>query len=207
MNLQLVELKNNEAFTTSKIIAEGAGIQHHAVVKLIKKHSARLEKSGHIKFMDFKSINPKGGRPTRIYYLNEQQATLLITFLDNTEIVADFKTELVDQFFKMRDFIRERNTADWQQTRVAGKAKRLQETDVIKQLAEYAKQQGSGNSDKLYLVYSKLAKTVVKSGRDELTITELNTLNMIENMILKTIQADMCLTWGISRYTRTAKTG
>lgn len=194
MNIQLVELKNNEAFTTSKIIAEGANIQHESVVRLIKEHLLNLERWGKINFSDFKS--GKRGRPTRIFYLNEQQATLLITFLDNTETVISFKTELVDQFFKMRDFIRERKTLDWQQTRVAGKTTRLQETDVIKQLAEYAKKQGSEHSDKLYLVYSKLAKTVVKNGRNELTITELNTLNMIETMILKTIQADMCLNMG-----------
>ena len=191
MNLELVELKNNEVFTTSKIIAEGANIQHESVVRLIKEHLSNFERWGKVNFSDLKS--GKRGRPTRIFYLTEQQATLLITFLDNTEVVINFKTELVDQFFKMRDFIRERTTADWQQTRVAGKATRLQEMDVIKQLEEYAKEQGSSNSDKLYLVYSKLAKTVVKNGRDELTITELNTLNMVESMILKTIQADMCL--------------
>lgn len=103
---------------------------------------------------------------------------------------------MVDQFFKMRDFIRERNTLEWQFTRFEGKKTRLQETEVIKQLVEYAKEQGSDHSDKLYLVYSKLAKTVVKNNRDELTITELNTLTLIESMILQTIQIDMSIDMG-----------
>ena len=35
--------------------------------------------------------------------MNEQQATLLVTFLKNTEQVANFKTNLVKAFFEMRE--------------------------------------------------------------------------------------------------------
>ena len=45
----------------------------------------------------------KSGQNTKDYILNEQQATLLITFLKNTEQVANFKTNLVKAFFKMRE--------------------------------------------------------------------------------------------------------
>ncbi|MXQ49043.1 hypothetical protein GRB29_06555 [Streptococcus pneumoniae] len=44
-----------------------------------------------------------GGRPRKIYRLNEQQATLLVTYLDNTRPVRDFKQNLVKAFFEMRD--------------------------------------------------------------------------------------------------------
>ena len=53
----------------------------------------------------------KDGRPTRIYLLNERQSTLLLTYLDNTEPVKQFKKELVRAFFKMQDFIQSLQTA------------------------------------------------------------------------------------------------
>ncbi len=37
--------------------------------------------------------------------MNEQQATFLITLLRNNETVLDFKAELVDRFYKMREIL------------------------------------------------------------------------------------------------------
>lgn len=190
---ELVTIKGNEIFTTSKIIAQGTNKQHRSVQKIISTYENDFKEFGQVRFEITPVKYARGTNEEKIYLLNEQQATLLMTYLRNNEVVRQFKKRLVDQFFKMRDFIRERNTIDWQQTRVGGKVTRLQETDVIKQLAEYAKQQGSSNSDKLYLVYSKLAKTVVKNKRDELTVNELNTLNLVESIILQTIQIDMSI--------------
>ena len=51
----------------------------------------------------FKIQAMKSGQNTKDYILNEQQATLLVTFLKNTEQVANFKTNLVKAFFKMRE--------------------------------------------------------------------------------------------------------
>ena len=90
----LVKFIGNDVFTDSMVIAEGTGNQHESVVSLIKTHQKSLKKFGNIRFTDLKSGNPKGGRPTRIYQLNEPQATLLVTFLDNNDIVVEFKVEL-----------------------------------------------------------------------------------------------------------------
>ena len=95
----LVKFIGNDVFTDSMVIAEGTGNQHESVVSLIKTHQKSLKKFGNIRFTDLKSGNPKGGRPTRIYQLNEPQATLLVTFLDNNDIVVEFKVELVRQFY------------------------------------------------------------------------------------------------------------
>jgi hypothetical protein len=79
--------------------------------------------------MDAPSINPLGGRPQRTCNLNEPQATLLITFLDNTRpIVRDFKKELVRQFFLMR-----KELAARQVNRSALKPVRREMTDVLKE--------------------------------------------------------------------------
>lgn len=182
---ELVILKKNDIFTNSLIIAKGTGNQHKSVIALIKKYIKFFERFGSLRFSDLKSTNPQGGRPTRVYYLNEQQATLLMTFLDNSEIVIKFKVELVRQFYEMRKILLEKQTELWQQTRLQSKTNRRLETDEIKRLIEYAKQQGSKNMDKQgYLIYSKLANKVCGiTNRDNATVSQLNNLVLVENIL------------------------
>ena len=92
-----------------------------------------------------------------IFYLNEEQATFVITLLRNSKVVVKFKKELVRQFYAMKKFLIEKQSKLWNDTRIANKDNRLKETDVIKLLVDYAKEQGSTHSDKLYMTYTKLA--------------------------------------------------
>ena len=64
----------------------------------------------------------------KIYHLNEEQATLLITYLDNTEPVREFKKELVHQFFAMKQ-----EQFSRQMLRGFGKPIRKSLTDAIKE--------------------------------------------------------------------------
>ena len=61
----------------------------------------------------FEIDKPKGGRPIKYCELNEPQVTLLISYLDNSDKVADFKVELVRQFFEMRKILAEKKTTTW----------------------------------------------------------------------------------------------
>jgi hypothetical protein len=45
----------------------------------------------------------------KTYYLNEQQAYLLLTYLRNSEIVRSFKVALVKAFFEMREALYQKN--------------------------------------------------------------------------------------------------
>lgn len=90
-----------EPFTTADVIAAYAGISHHAINAEIHKHYDRIKRAGQGK-VDFKMQPSQSGQKLKTFLLNEQQATLLITFLKNTPRVADFKEELVKQFFEMR---------------------------------------------------------------------------------------------------------
>lgn len=93
-----------EPYTTSEIIAECAELKHDTVQSLIRNHKDDLEVFGVFGFEIRKpSKGSLGGRPRKIYHLNEQQATLLITYLDNTKPVREFKVALVKAFFEMRD--------------------------------------------------------------------------------------------------------
>lgn len=190
---ELVEMKDNDIFTTSKIIADGTNNKHNSITAIIQKYEEDFREFGKVRFVDLKSKNPQGGRPEKVYYLNEEQATLLMTYLRNNEVVREFKKNLVQQFYKMRRFLIEKQSKLWNDTRLASKENRLKETDVIKLLVEYSKEQGSTHSDKLYLTYTKLANSIVGSKRDDMTASELNTLTLVESIIKQTIEIDMSM--------------
>lgn len=188
---ELVELKGNDVFTNSKVIADGTNNQHESVVAIIRKYEKDILDFGNIDFSDLKS--GKRGQPERVYYLNEEQATFVITLLRNSKIVVKFKKELVRQFYAMRRFILEKQSKLWGETRIANKENRLKETDVIKLLVDYAKEQGSTHSDKLYVTYTKLAKSVIGGNRYNITVSDLNNLTLVESIILQTIRIDMSM--------------
>lgn len=188
---EFVELKGNDVFTNSKVIADGTNNQHESVVAIIRKYEKDILDFGNIDFSDLKS--GKRGQPERVYYLNEEQATFVITLLRNSKIVVKFKKELVRQFYAMRRFILEKQSKLWGETRIANKENRLKETDVIKLLVDYAKEQGSTHSDKLYVTYTKLAKSVIGGNRDNITVSDLNNLTLVESIILQTIRIDMSM--------------
>lgn len=126
-----------------------------------------------------------------LFRLNEEQATFIITLLKNSKQVVAFKKELVRQFYIMRQFLIEKQSQQWQQTRLESKNTRRLEAEEIKQLVQYAKAQGSENAEKYYITLSKLAnKTVGISGaeRERANINQLNTLILVENIINHRIQ-------------------
>ena len=186
MSDQLVTLQGNEAFTDSMVIANGTNNQHESVQRRIRDYEKELSSFGKLGF----EIRPMpSGQEQKVYRLNEMQATFLITLLKNNEVVVKFKMELVRQFYAMRQFIFERQTKDWIVTREQGKITRKEETDIIKQLVEYAKEQGSEHSDKLYLSYTRLANKICGiSKRDDATVAQLSSLTVAENIILHCIQ-------------------
>ena len=100
----LVYLSPNteDPFTTSEVIAECAGVKRDTVQKLVQRHEKDLHEFGKVGFEIRPLSGSKTGQTVKVYHLNEQQATLLLTFLRNTPVVIEFKKELVRQFFAMR---------------------------------------------------------------------------------------------------------
>ena len=91
-----------EVVTNHVVIAEYAGLNKISVRKLIDNNKQDLEELGILSFEMTKPIKGStGGRPTKIYQLNRNQAMLLITWLDNTEPVRAFKLALVQRFDEM----------------------------------------------------------------------------------------------------------
>lgn len=115
-------------FTTSKVIAEFAGVQHHTITRLIREHKTDFQEFGKVGFEIEPLPDSKTGQSLKVYHLNEEQATLLMTYLKNTPIVRKFKKNLVRQFYAMRTELQKRAIE-----REALKPVRRSMTDVIQE--------------------------------------------------------------------------
>ena len=147
---ELVYLAPNteEPFTTSEVIAECAGVKRDTVQKLIQRHEKDLREFGRVGF-EIRTLQTRGGQQmAKIYHLNEQQATLLLTFLRNTPVVIEFKKELVRQFFAMR-----KDLMNIKAIKAERKPLRTSMTDAIKALPD------SPHKQFKYSQYTDLAYT------------------------------------------------
>lgn len=52
---ELIEVKKDDIFTTSKIIAEGTNNQHESIVSIIRKYENDISDFGKVDFSDLKS--------------------------------------------------------------------------------------------------------------------------------------------------------
>lgn len=96
-----VQQVGGELRVSSETISERTGNEHRAVLQLVNSHAAALEQFGDLAF-EMRDRPGAPGPALRVAHLNEQQATLLMTFMRNSAIVVDFKIELVKQFYAMR---------------------------------------------------------------------------------------------------------
>ncbi len=102
----LVILSGDTAVTSTLTIADNTDSDHASVIKLVRGYAADLAEFG---LLDFKSQS-SGGRPTEYAELNEQQATLLLTYMRNSPIVRSFKKSLVRAFFEMAQKVKMRSS-------------------------------------------------------------------------------------------------
>lgn len=98
----LVEVSEDQPVTTSLIIAQTLGREHDSVILLVRKHEAALGEFGNVVYDRFEIGRVGAIKPLAVAILNEQQATLLISFMSNTPKVVDFKIRLVKAFYEMR---------------------------------------------------------------------------------------------------------
>ncbi|HFK7186582.1 TPA: Rha family transcriptional regulator [Serratia odorifera] len=100
--MQLVEIKKFDLVTNSAAIADGVGRDHDTIIKLVDRNKSDLEEFGGVGF-EIRTLETNGGKQKqRVALLNEQQTTLLITYMRNNDVVRAFKKRLVAEFFRMR---------------------------------------------------------------------------------------------------------
>ncbi|MEG2144939.1 MAG: Rha family transcriptional regulator [Oscillospiraceae bacterium] len=108
-----------------------------------------------------------------------------------------FTAAYINRFYEMERQLTQRQTPIWQDLRGLSKEIRKEETETIKTLVEYAKSQGSTNAQRYYTSLSALAdKFAGITQRDKATLSQLNTLIIIERVIAAEIQR--CITKGSS---------
>jgi len=188
-----------EPFTTSEIIAECAGVQHHTVTRLIQQHEKDFKEFGLLRF-EIDAVNKAGARGTKYtknYKLNEQQATLLLTFLRNTPVVIEFKKELVRQFFAMR-----KELMNIKAIKAERKPLRTSMTDAIKALPDSPHKQFKYNqyTDLAYMAaLGKTARQLRKergadkaaTASDYMSSDELTAVSKMENRISVLLEVGM----------------
>lgn len=179
-----------EPYTTSAIIAECAEVKHDTVQSLIRNHQEDFESYGIIGF-EIRKLDGRG-RPMKIYRLNEQQATLLITYLKNTEPVRQFKMNLVKAFFEMREEL-----SKFRMQRALEKPKRKTLHDSIENWEQAPKHAHSTmNNLLLKAVTDRNAKQLREerggyNGIDSLTSDELEQYQAFEDMVIAMIGLNM----------------
>jgi len=114
-NNSLVFLSQDRStpLTTSEIIASALDKDHKDVLALAKKYKADLKEFGLASFKTKPIKSGKGGFQNKeIVLLNEEQATLLITYMRNSEKVRKFKITLVKAFYEMKKRLMEQTISD-----------------------------------------------------------------------------------------------
>lgn len=95
--------KDGVAVVDSTTIADGVKVEHRAVLQLIRKYIPDFEAFGRVAF-EMRPFGTAGGMQKKeVAWLNEDQTTLLFTFLKNTEIARKLKIRLVQAFRQCRD--------------------------------------------------------------------------------------------------------
>lgn len=178
-----------EPYTTSEIIAECAEVQHHTITRLIREQKVDFENLGKV---GFQIQAMTSGQHSKNYILNEQQATLLITYLRNTQPVREFKKNLVKAFFEMRDEL-----ANFKIQRALEKPRRKNLLEAIKNWENAPKQAyASVNNLLLKAVTGMNAKQLKNkrggyNGIDSLTSDELTNYQAFEDVAIALINVNM----------------
>lgn len=188
-NLVFLAPNTQEPFTTSDVIAEFAEVKHHAIQQMIQKHESDFKEFGKLAFEMRPLPESRTKQKAKIYYLNEEQATLLMTYLKNTAQVRAFKKELVRQFYAMRFELYKVQAA-----KASRKPVRVSMTDAIKALPDSphkAMKYGQYTNLAYLLALGKTASQVRRergakkraNASDYMTAEEISLVSEMENRI------------------------
>lgn len=175
----------------SRDVAELVGKRHFHVMRQIQQMCKHLNESK-IGFVDFfipaTYIDPKG--ETRPCYYLTQMGCEMIANKQTGAAGTIFTAQYVKAFHAMKEFIMERNSPIWQDTRSLTREVRRIEADAIAELVEYANGQGATAAQWYYSTISRLAnKTAGITNRDAAHVEQLTALVLIERVITEEIRA------------------
>lgn len=190
---ELVYLKNEQALTDSLMVAEMFGKEHTKVIRAIENIIGGLPKNGDTPQLFIKTWykHPQNGERYSKYLMNRDGFSLLVMGFTGKKAL-EWKLKYISAFNQMEKILTEKQTSVWLETRQQGKLIRKGETDVLQKLVEYAREQGSGHADMLYMTYTKLANKMAGiPTRDSATNAQLNELSTMERIIAKVVLDEM----------------
>lgn len=188
---ELVYLKNEQALTDSLTVAEMFGKRHDRVLRAIDSLIETLPKNGERNLFIQSRRKADDGQFHRMYLMNRDGFSLLVMGFTGKKAL-EWKLKYISAFNQMEKILTEKQTSVWIETRQQGKLIRKGETDVLQKLVEYAREQGSGHADMLYMTYTKLANKMAGiTTRDSATNAQLNELSTMERIIAKVVLDEM----------------
>ena len=189
----MVYLKNEQALTDSLMVAEMFGKEHRNVIRAIETLLEGIAKNEQTPPLFIKTWykHPQNGERYPKYLMNRDGFSLLVMGFTGKKAL-EWKLKYITAFNQMEKILTEKQTNVWIETRQQGKLIRKGETDVIQKLVEYAREQGSGHADMLYMTYTKLANKMAGiTTRDSATNSQLNELTTMERIIAKVVLEEM----------------
>ncbi len=106
----LIQIVSSEPKVSHRVISENTNNEQRSIRLLIDNNLKDFQEFGALEFEIQKVKNSAGAiNEQKTYWLNEQQATLLMTYLRNSEVVKVFKKNLVKAFFMMKEKLKNPN--------------------------------------------------------------------------------------------------
>ena len=160
-----------------------------AIKKIHLRHYEKLQQR-YVEVVD-DNLSPRPrdlGKKTSIFMYDERGILDVIRW-STTEIADqyfDWVYDIIQSIKKNGYYITSEKDKKWLGIRNESKEARRYETDQIKLFVEYAKEQGSKNADRYYVLFTKLinSKMGIQSGkRDELSQETLMELKSLETLV------------------------
>lgn len=187
-----VENKDGILVVSSNRVAEELGVEHK---NLLMKIDSYIEKFGGLTLSRefyIESIFENRGKQFRNYLITKKGIAQVIGGYSAAVPKAfEYNVAYINEFERMEQILRNRNSSEWMLTREQGKLIRRAETDAIQELIPYAKEQGSNHADMLYMTYSKLVNSLVgikANTRDIIEFRKLIAIHQLEDMFSRIIE-------------------
>ena len=132
----LVRKINGELKVSHIVIAENTDNKQKSIKDLIARNLSDFQEFGEVEVIETKIQTAGGVQLQNTYWLNEQQYSLLMTFLRNNEVVKKFKINMVKAFFMMKEKLENPNIQELS-GRVGGLTK--SNNDLRRELDKYKK--------------------------------------------------------------------
>ncbi|MEV9527816.1 Rha family transcriptional regulator [Aliarcobacter butzleri] len=99
----LIQIVSSEPKVSHVVIAENTDNKQKNIQDMIVRNLSDFQEFGEVEVVETRVQTAGGMQLQKTFWLNEQQATLLMTYLRNSEVVKTFKKNLVKAFFMMKE--------------------------------------------------------------------------------------------------------